>query len=76
MDKFGMTTTLLSGVAFGAALTASGVHHPSAILGQLKLADWDMLETFLTATASSTSVRPSHTCFCHPVKGEPERLAS
>ncbi|KAK0731935.1 hypothetical protein B0H67DRAFT_478457 [Lasiosphaeris hirsuta] len=49
-----MTTTLLSGIAFGAALTASGVHQPSVILGQLKLADWDMMETFLTATASST----------------------
>ncbi|KAK0651115.1 hypothetical protein B0T16DRAFT_73309 [Cercophora newfieldiana] len=49
-----MATSLLSGVAFGAALTASGVYHPSVILEQLKLADWSMLETFLTATASST----------------------
>jgi hypothetical protein len=51
-----MAATLLSGVVFGAALTASGVHQPSVILGQLKLVDWDMLETFLTATASSTFV--------------------
>jgi hypothetical protein len=49
-----MATSLLSGIAFGAALTASGVYHPSVILEQLKLADWSMLETFLTATASST----------------------
>jgi len=49
-----MATSLLSGIAFGAALTASGVYHPSVILGQLKLADWSMMETFLTATASST----------------------
>ena len=49
-----MATSLLSGMAFGAALTASGVYHPSVILQQLKLADWSMLETFLTATASST----------------------
>jgi len=49
-----MASSLLSGTAFGAALTASGVFHPSVILGQFKLADWSMLETFLTATASST----------------------
>ncbi|RYP09302.1 hypothetical protein DL764_001349 [Monosporascus ibericus] len=49
-----MAATLLSGVAFGAALAASGVHQPPVILGQFKLANWDMLETFLTATASST----------------------
>jgi hypothetical protein len=51
-----MAATLLSGLAFGAALTASGVYHPSAIIGQLKLDDWHMLETFLMATASSTLV--------------------
>jgi len=49
-----MAASLSSGVVFGAALTASGVYHPSVILEQLKLADWSMLETFLTATASST----------------------
>ena len=49
-----MATSLLSGMVFGAALTASGVYHPSVILGQFKLADWSMLEIFLSATASST----------------------
>lgn len=45
--------TLLSGAAFGAALTASGVFDPQAIVSQLTLQDWHMLQTFLTAIGSS-----------------------
>jgi hypothetical protein len=48
-----MAATLLSGMVFGGALTASGVYAPSVIIGQLKLTNWDMLEAFLAATASS-----------------------
>jgi len=45
--------TLVAGAAFGAALTASAIYQPSVILGQLRLQNWHMIETFLTATASS-----------------------
>jgi hypothetical protein len=48
-----MATTLASGVAFGAALTAAGVYQPSTIVSQLKLENWHMMEAFLTAASSS-----------------------
>lgn len=44
---------LLSGAAFGAALTAAGVYQPAVITSQLKLQDWHMMQTFLTAAAGS-----------------------
>lgn len=47
---------IVSGAAFGAALTASGVFQPSVIVSQLKFENFHMLQTFLTATASSTYV--------------------
>jgi hypothetical protein len=49
-----MAASFFSGVAFGAALTASGVYHPLSIMRQFQLADFHMLEVFLGATASST----------------------
>ncbi|KAJ9155087.1 YeeE/YedE family protein [Pleurostoma richardsiae] len=45
--------TLITGAAFGAALTASGVYQPSVILSQLSFENWHMIQAFLTATASS-----------------------
>lgn len=45
--------TLITGAAFGAALTASGVYQPSVIVSQLKFENWHMIQTFLTASASS-----------------------
>ncbi|KAK5290211.1 hypothetical protein LTR99_011112 [Exophiala xenobiotica] len=45
-----------SGVVFGAALTASRVYHPSVIIHQLRLADFHMLEVFLTAGATGAFV--------------------
>ena len=51
-----MVVKLLTGVAFGASLVASGVFRPSVILSQLRFDDFHMLQTFLTATASSAYV--------------------
>jgi hypothetical protein len=48
--------TILSGATFGAALIAAGVYQPSVIVGQLKLENWHMMQSFLTAAASSTYV--------------------
>ncbi|KAM7190763.1 hypothetical protein V8F33_009312 [Rhypophila sp. PSN 637] len=48
--------TLLTGAAFGAALTASGVYQPSVIVSQLKFENWHMIQTFLTAAATSASL--------------------
>ncbi|KAB5535328.1 hypothetical protein GE09DRAFT_1291443 [Coniochaeta sp. 2T2.1] len=45
--------TILTGLAFGASLVASGVYQPSVILGQLNLTNWHMIQAFLTATATS-----------------------
>ncbi|KAK5400775.1 hypothetical protein LTR06_011267 [Exophiala xenobiotica] len=45
-----------SGVVFGAALTASRVYHPSVIINQFRLADFHMLEVFLTAGATGAFV--------------------
>lgn len=52
-------TTLNSGLAgagFGAALTAAGVYSPGVIMAQLRLEDFHMLKTFLTASATSAYV--------------------
>lgn len=46
--------TILTGLAFGASLVASGVYQPSVILGQLSLENWHMIQSFLTATATSS----------------------
>lgn len=51
-------STILSGASFGAALVAAGMYQPSVILGQLKFENFQMLQTFLAAAASSTSVFP------------------
>ncbi len=50
--------TVLTGLAFGASLVASGVYQPSVILGQLDLSNWHMIQAFLTATAASGYVCP------------------
>ncbi|KAF2122259.1 hypothetical protein BDV96DRAFT_482613 [Lophiotrema nucula] len=44
-----LVPSILSGAAFGAALTASGVWNPSFIVAQMKLRDFHMLKVFLTA---------------------------
>ncbi|WPJ61300.1 hypothetical protein SMAC4_09138 [Sordaria macrospora] len=48
--------TLVTGAAFGAALTASGVYQPSVIVSQLKFENWHMMQAFLTAAASSAAL--------------------
>lgn len=48
--------TILTGLAFGASFVASGVYQPSVILGQLSLENWHMIQSFLTATATSSCV--------------------
>ncbi|KAK3319264.1 hypothetical protein B0H66DRAFT_264402 [Apodospora peruviana] len=48
--------TLLTGAAFGAALTASGVYQPSVIISQLKFENFHMIQTFLTAAGTSAAV--------------------
>lgn len=53
-----MLDTLACGATFGAALAASGVHQPDVIVSQLTLEDFHMLESFLTAVASSAYVNP------------------
>ncbi|KAI1436701.1 hypothetical protein GGR50DRAFT_185137 [Xylaria sp. CBS 124048] len=45
-----------SGAAFGAALTATGMQQPSVIIAQMKLENWHMVQTFLTASGASTLV--------------------
>jgi hypothetical protein len=52
--------TLLSGAAFGAAMLASGFHHPSVVISQLKFENWHMFQTFMTATAASACVPYPH----------------
>ncbi|KAJ4401236.1 hypothetical protein N0V85_005573 [Neurospora sp. IMI 360204] len=48
--------TFVTGAAFGAALTASGVYQPSVIVSQLKFENWHMMQAFLTAAASSAAL--------------------
>lgn len=45
-------STLSCGMLFGAALTASGVYDPRVIVSQLKMQDFHMLQTFMTASAT------------------------
>lgn len=52
-------TQVLTGAAFGAALTFSGVYTPSVIISQMQLRNFHMLQTFLTASASSVYIPPS-----------------
>ncbi|PHH53264.1 hypothetical protein CFIMG_008242RA00001 [Ceratocystis fimbriata CBS 114723] len=51
-----MATGFVSGTTFGAAMVAAGVVQPQIIIGQFLFQDWHMLETFLTATATSSLV--------------------
>ncbi|RDL36968.1 Uncharacterized protein BP5553_04401 [Venustampulla echinocandica] len=44
---------VLSGVCFGAALTAAGMYSPSTIIGQMHLTNFHMMKGFLAASASS-----------------------
>ncbi|KAL2208695.1 hypothetical protein CC79DRAFT_1366904 [Sarocladium strictum] len=53
-----MATTILSGAAFGAALLAAGFHQPVAIISQLRLENFHMVQAFITATASSAILYP------------------
>ena len=46
-------STALSGAAFGAALTASGVYLPSVIIDQFRLTNFHMFRVFATAVGSS-----------------------
>ncbi|KAF2875553.1 hypothetical protein BDV95DRAFT_626108 [Massariosphaeria phaeospora] len=48
-----LTTSLVSGTTFGAALAASGMWDPSTIISQLRLTDLHMLKVFLTASSAS-----------------------
>ncbi|KAK2614327.1 hypothetical protein N8I77_001165 [Diaporthe amygdali] len=45
--------TVVSGMAFGAALVASGMYSPYLIASQFTLENWNMVQTFLTATGCS-----------------------
>ncbi|KAI1811852.1 hypothetical protein GGS20DRAFT_70389 [Poronia punctata] len=49
-----MLDSFLSGAAFGAALAATGMYQPAVILAQMKLQNWQMVQTFLTASGAST----------------------
>ena len=48
--------TLLTGAAFGAAMLASGFHHPSVVISQLRFDNWHMFQAFITATAASAAI--------------------
>ncbi|KAL6862791.1 hypothetical protein ACO1O0_003029 [Amphichorda felina] len=48
--------TVLSGAAFGAAMLASGFHHPSVVISQLRFDNWHMFQAFITATAASAAI--------------------
>lgn len=49
-------TTLISGAAFGAALVSSGVVDPAVIISQFRFEYFDMIQTFLAATATTSIV--------------------
>ncbi|KAI0600902.1 hypothetical protein F4775DRAFT_607971 [Biscogniauxia sp. FL1348] len=51
-----MARDFLTGASFGAALAASGIYQPDVIIAQLELADWHMIQTFLTASGTSMLV--------------------
>ncbi|KAF7915278.1 hypothetical protein BELL_0088g00170 [Botrytis elliptica] len=48
--------SILSGVLFGAALTAAGVYSPTVIVSQMKLESFHMLKVFLSASATSAAI--------------------
>jgi len=50
--------SIITGAAFGSALTLSGVYSPSVIISQMQLRNFHMLESFLTASAISVYVSP------------------
>ncbi|GJN69611.1 hypothetical protein PLICBS_003660 [Purpureocillium lilacinum] len=50
------TTTLVSGVAFGAAMVAAGFANPAVVVSQMKFESWHMFQAFLAATASSAVI--------------------
>jgi hypothetical protein len=49
---------ILSGVLFGAALTAAGVYSPTVIIQQMHFQDFHMMKAFLSASATSAYVPP------------------
>lgn len=51
-----MLDSFLSGAAFGAALAATGMYQPTVIISQMKLENWHMVQTFLTASGASTLI--------------------
>jgi hypothetical protein len=62
LKKVEMPTVLkqvLTGAAFGAALTFSGVYTPSVIISQMQMRNFHMLQAFLAASASSVYIFPS-----------------
>ncbi|TRX90157.1 hypothetical protein FHL15_008885 [Xylaria flabelliformis] len=54
--KVPMLDSFLSGATFGAALAATGMYQPSVILSQMRLENWHMVQTFLTASGASTLI--------------------
>lgn len=48
-----MTTTFLSGAAFGAAMMAASFHNPAIVIAQMKWENFHMAQAFLAATATS-----------------------
>ncbi|RDA95019.1 hypothetical protein CP533_2122 [Ophiocordyceps camponoti-saundersi (nom. inval.)] len=57
--------SLVSGAAFGAAMTAAGFHDPSLIIAQMKFERWHMLQAFMAATASSAIICCIMQELCH-----------
>jgi len=55
-----VVANIITGAAFGSALTLSGVYSPSVIISQMQLRNFHMLETFLTASAISVYVSALH----------------
>ncbi|KAI0200128.1 hypothetical protein F4808DRAFT_429778 [Astrocystis sublimbata] len=49
-----MLDSIISGGVFGVALAATGMYQPEVILSQMKLENWHMVQTFLTASGAST----------------------
>ncbi|KAF4551878.1 Hypothetical protein D9617_12g037680 [Elsinoe fawcettii] len=45
-----------AGAVFGSALFAAGMHDPATIKAQMRLVDFRMVETMLTATAASAAI--------------------
>lgn len=48
-----MASSLITGTAFGAALVAAGVHDPAVLISQFKFENFDMVQSFLAATATT-----------------------